>query len=867
MRGARWIVSLALAVAVAGSLVSCGGSGGGNFSSSAVVTFLTNTLPDGVTGQPYSAQFEANFPHPAGNYLVISGTLPPGLVVDGASGEISGFPRRVGTFHFEVAARDGVDVDLIKNGIIRDVTYGEDHKTFEVTVTRGLPNILSTFLPAAQYRASYDAFIDVAGGVPPYTFAEVAADGSPLPPGTSNLPAGLSVAANGEVGTFPTQGRAAPYVFTAKVTDANGDTDVQDISISVIVKPLTIATAATLPDAGRDFPYDVAMALASPGGGAPYAWTQVTPAQPGDTPAAVPLSGIRMEISPDGHLRNQSGFTGPSPEGTFTFTLQVQDVAGQVTTRQFTMTVIHFFPSITSITPNRANAPGPWTVTGANFLITATLTFGVGLPGETTITPSYVNQSTLRFTTSPTVVGAAGPVDVRVNNGNGDTFTKPKAFLYPATNLAFNLIGGFVSSNVSSFGLDCADVDNDGKADVVHCGVAGFQSFTTYTSADGWAQSSAGGLLYHHATGSPGSPSFSTQTLDSGNWYDVKFADVNVDGRIDIVALGATSVKTWLNGVNGNPVGTFSAGPSSTLPAGFSYPSQMAIGFFDNDSIPDIAFGVAHYSNTSGQVHKMAGNGSGGFTSLASATTTLSGTYGVNVVACLDMNGDGRSDVLAGQGVGLATGPWARYSITSASGLFGGWTNMSTSPLYYPNTLGIATGDFLGTGTPAAVFAQTEDPDDGGQRELIMYSGATLSSPTVIVGQSSGLAMKDAKAFDGDFDAKIDLAVTVGNGRTNANSNGYALQNSYLDIWRGSAITINLYQLDPLQIPGMGSWSPRLGRIASGDIDGDGKADILATSSYWTFDYQPMIYGGGYSNRVNGDGGQKGFCYWLNTSN
>ena len=77
----------------------------------------------------------------------------------------------------------------------------------------------------------------------------------------------------------------------------------------------------------------------------------------------------------------------------------------------------------------------------------------------------------------------------------------------------------------------------------------------------------------------------------------------------------------------------------------------MAIGFLNGDSVPDLVFGEAYaYYEPDGSVYSMLGNGSGGFTILDSATSSISGIFGAVTVECLDVNGDGRSDVVAGLG-------------------------------------------------------------------------------------------------------------------------------------------------------------------------------------------------------------------------
>src|SRR5262245_54817825 len=86
----------AVSVAVGG----CGGSGGGGAAPDQSVHLLTSSLPGGTTGQSFSAQFDATFPHPDGaSFVVTGGQLPPGLGLDPETGLLEGTPRLTGEFH------------------------------------------------------------------------------------------------------------------------------------------------------------------------------------------------------------------------------------------------------------------------------------------------------------------------------------------------------------------------------------------------------------------------------------------------------------------------------------------------------------------------------------------------------------------------------------------------------------------------------------------------------------------------------------------------------------------------------------------------------------------------------------------------
>ena len=455
------------------SLTGCGGGGGGIKSAAQLVEITTTNVPSGTTGIGYAAPVVASFPHAPGTYSIVGGALPPGLSLDQATGEVTGYPREVGHFTFVVGARDGEDKGLPAG---RDANYAEDRQSFALTVDRGAPNILPQQPPAAQYRASYGYQIDVAGGTAPYVFTQT---GGTLPPGLAISPTGL-------LGTFPLAAVEHPYHFDVTVTDANGLTDTASLTVDVVVLPLAIETP-TLPDASEGFPYDVTLTLASIGGGAPYTWSQ-QPLGAGETL----LSAINMQVTASGHVASITP-AGPPTAGTYLFTVGVTDEAGQLATRQYTLKV-RSSPVIHAISPRVALKPGPFTVTGLKFVLCAQLVFAPGSPSALTITPSFVNSTTLQFASAP-ALGVSGPVTVRVVNPDGGFYDLAAGLLYAANSISFGS-KGFVSSNLSSFGLDAADLNGDGLAEIVHAGAANFKPFTSYALT-----STAGGVHLFRNTG------------------------------------------------------------------------------------------------------------------------------------------------------------------------------------------------------------------------------------------------------------------------------------------------------------------------------------------------------------------------------
>jgi len=74
----------------------------------AVLGVLTSSLADGVMGVAYNQNLAATGGNGTYAWTVISGVLPAGLTLDGATGVISGTPTAIGTENFTVEVVSGL---------------------------------------------------------------------------------------------------------------------------------------------------------------------------------------------------------------------------------------------------------------------------------------------------------------------------------------------------------------------------------------------------------------------------------------------------------------------------------------------------------------------------------------------------------------------------------------------------------------------------------------------------------------------------------------------------------------------------------------------------------------------------------------
>lgn len=289
------IIGVALSV-IAVMFAGCGGDDSFTYFPVARISISPTTMPDGNVGAAYSQTLTATGGTAPYVWAISAGMLPAGLVLDPATGIISGTPTAAGTSNFTVTVTDAA------------TTPRSASRDYSLTIQSApVLTITTTTLPGATVGVAYTQTLAASGGTTPYTWSVTA----------GALPAGLGIdPATGVISGTPTTAETANFTVTVTDSSAPAATDTQALSIVVSApgSPLTITTT-TLPDATFGTAYS--QTLAASGGTPPYSWSISAGALP-----------TGMTLSAAGVLSGAPLVSG----GPFNFTVMVTDSAAPANT-------------------------------------------------------------------------------------------------------------------------------------------------------------------------------------------------------------------------------------------------------------------------------------------------------------------------------------------------------------------------------------------------------------------------------------------------------------------------------------------------------------------------------------------------------
>lgn len=294
-------------------------------------------LPSGTVGAAYLQPIEINIQGTMSPYTwaVTGGSLPPGLSLNSGTGVLSGTPTAAGVFKFTLTVTDG-------SGFISDIgpgagNWGDQAFTLIVNAPQTALQIwFPDTLPDGAVGKSYGENLYASGGNGTYSWS-----GSGVPPG-------LTVDSSGVVVGTPTQ--AGTFTMSVTVRDEAGASASKTYSLKIAGPALEIATTSPLPGATVGSPYS--QQLTAKGGQAPLRWIANM------FPPGLKLDGVTGAITGT-----------PTASGTFGFTVQVTDGAGNIAKRDFVLVVSPQRLSITTASPLPAGTEG--TAYSTSFTATA----------------------------------------------------------------------------------------------------------------------------------------------------------------------------------------------------------------------------------------------------------------------------------------------------------------------------------------------------------------------------------------------------------------------------------------------------------------------------------------------------------------
>jgi uncharacterized protein (DUF2141 family) len=304
----------------------------------------------------------------------------------------------------------------------------------------------------------------------------------------------------------------------------------------------------------------------------------------------------------------------------------------------------------------------------------------------------------------------------------------------------------------SRYVTQLADLNGDGKMDLVatHQGTDGWHAWVALGNGDGTFVPAVQRTLTTSSLGQPG-------------MYAAYAADIDADGRSDLIATyqGTDGWYAWV--ALGNGDGSFTTAQVRTLTTSSLgsnlYASQVSD--LNGDGKSDL---VATHEGTSGWYAWVAlGNGDGTFTAAQSRTlTTTALSTGTTAYRAfpLDVNGDGVGDLLASyQGT---DGWYAWIALGKGDGSFetAQLRTLTTSSLGMPGTYAQQVGDVNGDGRVDLV-ATYSGTDGWYAWTALGKADGTFGTATVHTLTSSSLGapgLYQTQIVDLDGDAKADFA-------------------------------------------------------------------------------------------------------------
>jgi hypothetical protein len=393
-----------------------------------------------------------------------------------------------------------------------------------------------------------------------------------------------------------------------------------------------------------------------------------------------------------------------------------------------------------------------------------------------------------------------GIIGVALSNGDG----------------TFQPVVGYSSGGYEASSIAVGDVNGDGHPDLIvanWCAIGPSCSNGIVTvllgNGDGTFQSAMG---FNSGGSTP---------------YSVAVADVNADGKLDVIVANTSGVGVLL----GNGDGTFQTAVSYS--SGDRSPDSVAIADVNGDGKPDLIVGNLYAGNgnySRGSVDVLLGIGNGTFQ--AAVTLDSGGVYAYSVVAA-DVNGDGRPDLIVTNNCADSTCATGGVAV-----ILGNRDGTFQLPVSY------------GTAGQNAESATVRDVNGDGKPDLVVVNQCSGGSckdgaVAVLLGNGDG-TFRPAISYDsgGRYGTSVAASDVNGDGKpdlliTSECDNGNACADGVVAVMLGNGD--GSFQGAETFMPG-GSWAYS---VAIGDINRDGLPDLVVADQLTTGGSLSVLLGKG----------------------
>jgi hypothetical protein len=288
---------------------------------------------------------------------------------------------------------------------------------------------------------------------------------------------------------------------------------------------------------------------------------------------------------------------------------------------------------------------------------------------------------------------------------------------------------------------------------------------------------------------------------------DVLFADLDGDGRKDVVGRAGDTLRTWRN--TGNT--TFAA--ATDLGTGWGALDRLTAYDADGDDRTDVVG-----TDVAGTLWWGRNTGTGTTPAVAAKAQLGGGWGGVRDLQVLDLDNDRRADLVGRTGDTLklwrGTGSAGQPAVASPVTLSTGWGPIGRRF--------VQAGPVVHASHVDGVSA-FYNYDSQGTRLWTFTNVATAATPNVTwYSGPNNWEWTRAKTVSGDFD---------GDGRPDA-LGLYNYDNSRSKLWGFFTITGGAVTGSLLWDSGAGNWDWNRTKLLAGDFNGDGKDDLAALYRY-----------------------------------